>query len=126
MPQNDGFLQWATERVVRQLDAGEYSAKRKGMMIDVVVNAPGIQQADTGGREFTITESTDEKGNVTKAMTFAAIPAEEEYARTRRVVCVLYGWQLDQVERLDDGLLNWLYNEGMRLRREWLTEEKNA
>ena len=126
MPNNDDFLQWATERITRSLDAGGYSPKRQGALLNVVVNAPGIQQADTGGREFTITETTDEKGNVTKAMNFAAIAPEEEYARTRRVVCKLFGWPAEEVERLDDGLLNWLYNEGMRLRREWLAEEKNA
>ena len=109
MSQNDGVIALFTERVTREVDLGELLPAKRGVMVPVYVNAPGILTHWFGGRADGV-----------------QMRAADERERTCQVVAAFYGWSLDKVQLMEDSFLNWFFNQGMRLRREYLESLKNA
>ncbi len=123
---NQDALARLTQRETRKLDLGEMSKKYAGLTVDVWVNAPHVLEHWFGGREATETERTDSEGKLIRETVYAPMDGADERERTCKVVSALCGWDYEKVDGLEDGMLNWLFNQAWRLRREYLDELKNA
>lgn len=123
---NSAFFSAFTGKTYVEVDAGKFSVKHNGLKLSVWVNPPGIVEAELGGRAFTVEETTDENGKVISEVRFESESPEQEYRRKRKAVALLYERPPEEIAKLDDTLVDTLWNEGMRCYREYHAELKNA
>lgn len=123
---NTDFFSGLSSKVYRDFDAGEISEQRKGLRLQVWVNAPGVMQAMNSGRDYTVEETTDAQGKPSTLIHYAPTDEGEEYRRKRQVVAILYERPFDEIQKLDDTLIEWLWLKGSQLYREYHDELKNG
>jgi hypothetical protein len=92
MPNNKDLLAALAVEVVRDLDLGEYADTLAGQRLQVRVNPPGVIEEVAG-----------------KAL--ADLPREKIIV----VVCLFIGSTPDEVGKLDDALLYWIYGKSLEL-----------
>lgn len=112
MSVNQWFIDLVAQKVTREIDAGEFSPQRAGQKLLVWVNPPGIVETLFGNRPARIEQTTDENGKPKSEFFYEPENAQQQYARRRRAVAILFGMPLEQIERVDDSTINWLFNAG--------------